>query len=177
MKTYLEIKVPISFEAPWFYELRKALANIPVHWQTGYYHITMVFIDKTPKDVDLQPYLDKYLASLAAPTLSFDKLDVFTASSGMNIINLTATVVPDDFLFAIEYIRKELKNVGARIESAFRLHVTLGRIIDTNLNLPIIRTLIDKVPLPMLSLNLTDVEYREFRGRTIYFKKLTNKRT
>lgn len=176
MRTYLEIKVPISFDVPWFYELRKVLADIPVHWQTGYYHITMVFLDETPKNMDLQPYLEKYLATLAAPTLSFDKLDVFTASSGMHIINLTATVVPEDFLSAIEHIRKELKTVGARIESSFRLHVTLGRIIDTNLNLPIIHTLIDKVPLPVFSLNLTDVEYREFRGRTLYFKKLTNKR-
>ena len=47
MKTYLEIKVPISYNAPWFSELRKALKDMPVHWQNGYYHITMAFLDET----------------------------------------------------------------------------------------------------------------------------------
>lgn len=172
MRTYLEIKVPISFDSPWFYELRKALAEIPVHWQTDYYHITMVFIDETPKGVDLQPYFERHLVTLNAPTLSFDKLDVFTTSSGMHIINLTTTVVPEDFLSAIEHIRTSLKTVGALIKSTFRLHVTLGRIIDTNLNIATIQNLIDKVSLPVLSLNLRDVNYREFRGRTLYITKL-----
>ena len=35
MKTYLEIKVPISYNAPWFSELRKALKDMPVHGVFG----------------------------------------------------------------------------------------------------------------------------------------------
>ena len=53
MKTYLEIKVPIQYDVAWFAELRKALNGIPVKWQKGFFHITMVFIDETVlKDYD-----------------------------------------------------------------------------------------------------------------------------
>ena len=47
MKTYLEIKVPLRYDAIWFEELRRAFQQIEVKWQTGFFHITMAFIDDT----------------------------------------------------------------------------------------------------------------------------------
>ena len=40
MKSYLEIKVPIENNAPWFEELRNkiCLHGINVRWQNAYYH-------------------------------------------------------------------------------------------------------------------------------------------
>ncbi len=61
MKTYLELQVPLSTDAPWLQELRQALRPSPVQWQQGFYHITMAFIDDTPMNADLCPILKKHL--------------------------------------------------------------------------------------------------------------------
>lgn len=60
-KSYLEIKVPISFDAPWFCELREALKEIPVRWQRNYYHITMAFINDTQHLSEVESIMHKYL--------------------------------------------------------------------------------------------------------------------
>ncbi|MBR0262397.1 MAG: 2'-5' RNA ligase family protein [Prevotella sp.] len=168
MKSYLEIQVPLRYDATWFQELRTVCQHIPVKWQTGYYHITMAFLDETPEKMDLRPILDRHLTTLAAPTVTFDKLDAFTAHSGMHIIHLTATDVSEDFLSAIERIRTDLKTAGCQIESDFRLHVTLGRVKDANVDVSTIQKLIQTVHLPMSCFTLTDVDYREFRGKVLY---------
>ena len=72
MKSYLEIKVPISFDAPWFCELRKALNDFPVYWQNGYYHITMVFLDETKNLPDVEAVMHKYLDNARAVSITFD---------------------------------------------------------------------------------------------------------
>ena len=172
MKTYLEIQVPLRYNAYWFQELRLACRNIDVRWQMAYYHITMVFVDETPEDVDLRPLLEKHLNTFPAPTLTFNKLDVFTAMSGMHIINLTVTDVPQSFLSLIEIIRSDMKGAGCVMDSWFRLHVTLGRVKDTNIQLSAIQELMESVSLPAFSLTLEDVDYRFFRGKTIYEIKL-----
>jgi 2'-5' RNA ligase len=79
MKTYLEIKVPISYSASWFSELRKALKDMPVLWQKGYYHITVAFIDDTQHLSDVEAIMHKYLDHAHPANITFDKLDVFTA--------------------------------------------------------------------------------------------------
>ena len=172
MKTYLEIQVPLSYNASWFQELRLACQNIDVRWQMAYYHITMVFVDETPEDVDLRPLLEKHLNTFPAPTLTFNKLDVFTAMSGMHIINLTVTDVPQSFLSLIENIRSDMKGAGCVMDSWFRLHVTLGRVKDPHIQLSAIQELTESVSLPAFSLTLEDVDYRFFRGKTIYEIKL-----
>lgn len=177
MKSYLEIRVPLRYDASWFEELRAVCHDLSVKWQTDYYHITMAFIDDTPENVDLQPILDRHLAKLSVPYLSFDKLDVFTANSGMHIINLTTKLIPKEFSLAIENIRSELKSVGCRIDSSFRLHVTLGRVIDSTLDAATIQGIVSKIQVPVLSFFLTDVDYREFRGRILYKTELTNRRS
>lgn len=82
----------------------------------AYYHITMAFVDDTPDGVDLCPLLEKHLNTFPAPTLTFDKLDVFTAMSGMHIVYLTATDIPQSFLSLIENIRSDMKTVGCVIK-------------------------------------------------------------
>ncbi len=172
MKTYLEIQVPLRYNASWFQELRLVCRNINVRWQIAYYHITMAFVDETPEYVDLRPLLEKHLNTFPAPTLTFDKLDVFTAMSGMHIINLTATDVPQSFLSLIENIRSDMKGAGCVMDSCFRLHVTLGRIKEANLQLAAVRELTESVSLPAFSLTLEDVDYRIFRGKILYETKL-----
>ena len=176
MKTYLEIQVPLRYNASWFQELRLACQNIDVRWQMAYYHITMVFVDETPEDVDLRPLLEKHLNTFPAPTLTFNKLDVFTAMSGMHIINLTVTDVPQSFLSLIENIRSDMKGAGCVMDSWFRLHVTLGRVKDTNIQLSAIQELMESVSLPAFSLTLEDVDYRIFRGKTLYETKLISQK-
>lgn len=175
MKSYLEIQVPIAYNTPWFEELRSVMAGVPVKWQVGYYHITMAFLNETPENVDLCPLLEKHLSNAIAPMLTFDKLDVFTTWGGMHIINLTATKIPETFLSLTDSIRSDMKNVGCIIESDFLLHVTLGRVNEPNITLSNLQRMITSVSLSPFNLTLTDVDYRVFRGRTIYETKL-NKR-
>ena len=175
MKTYLEIKVPINYDDPWFEELRSHFSGIPVRWQKDFYHITLVFVNDTPKGIDLCPLLKKHLATAQAPVLTFDQLDVFAVSSGMHIIHLTATDVPDTFLALIESIHDDMKSVGCVILSDFMLHVTLGRLKDFNIQLPALRSLAKSFSMSPLSMVLTDVDYREFRGKTIYETQLSRK--
>ena len=175
MKTYLEIKVPINYDDPWFEELRSHFSGIPVRWQKDFYHITLVFVNDTPKGIDLCPLLKKHLATAQAPVLTFDQLDVFAVSSGMHIIHLTATDVPDTFLALIESIRGDMKSAGCVILSDFMLHVTLGRLKDFNIQLPALRSLAKSFSMSPLSMVLTDVDYREFRGKTIYETQLSRK--
>ena len=104
MKTYLEIKVPITFDASWFAELREELMDIPVIWQRDYYHITMAFIDDTQHLPEIETIMQKYLDSAKPLSIIFDKLDVFTATNGMLIVNLTATEIPAEFQALVDDI-------------------------------------------------------------------------
>ena len=53
MQSYIELKVPIRWEEPWFEEMRNLLDGVDIKWQKSYYHITMAFIDDSPRNVDL----------------------------------------------------------------------------------------------------------------------------
>ena len=168
MKTYLEIKVPIKYDDPWFEELRSHFTGIPVRWQRDFYHITMVFINDTPKDIDMCPLLEKHLATVQAPVITFNQLDAFSIKSRRHIIHLSASHVPKDFLTLIESIYSDMKAVRCVIHSDFMLHVTLGRVRSFDVKLSDLNAVIDAVSSPSFTLTLTDVDYREFRGQTIY---------
>ena len=167
MKTYLEIKVPIKYNDPWLGGLRNHFSSMPVRWQKDFFHITMVFIDETPEGVDLCPILERHLSSARAPMLTFDRLDVFSAKSGMHIIHLSASDVPESFLALTEAVRKEMKAVGCVIQSDFMLHVTLGRLRDFNIKLSKLKSMVGSFSFPPITLTLTDVAYRVFRGRVL----------
>ena len=98
MKSYLEIKVPISFDEYWFRELRDLLDGVDIRWQRGYYHITMAFLDETPERVNLIPGLNSLLSDATAPTITFDRLDAFASGYHRHVIHLTTSVAPADFL-------------------------------------------------------------------------------
>ena len=168
MKSYLEIKVPISFDAPWFCELRKALKDIPVHWQNGYYHITMAFLDETKNLPNIETIMHTNLDNANAVSITFDKLDVFSTWSGLLIVHLTATRIPEAFQSLVNDIRNEIAFTNSIIQSDFRLHVTLGRISNPVADIKDIGFLIDEIEFPPLTLTLNEVEYREFRGKSIY---------
>ena len=175
MKTYLEIKIPIKYDDPWFEKLRTLLADIPVRWQRDFYHITLVFINDTPKDIDLCPLLKKHLDTALAPELTLDQLGVFATGPGKYIIHLTTGEVPERFLALIESIRADMKAAGCVILSDFMLHVTLGRLRDFNIRLPQLRRMTKSFSMPPLPMVLTDLDYRVFRGKTIFETQLIRK--
>lgn len=173
MKTYLEIKVPIRYDAKWFEQLRTAFRDTPAVWQQGFFHITMAFCDETPIDVDLNATLEKHLGKAVSPELTFDYLNAFVATSGMYIVHLGVSKIPESFSSLVEAIRKDLIEAGCKLQSDFKLHVTLGRIKDMNIELSTIQQLAKSVSLHSFTLKLTEVDYREFRGKVIYETKLS----
>ena len=168
MKTYLEIKVPISYSAHWFSELRKALKDMPVLWQKGYYHITVAFIDDTQHLSDVEAIMHKYLDHALPVNITFDKLDVFTAGSGLMIVHLGTNNIPKGFQTLVENIRRDISCTNSNIQSDFKLHVTLGRISEPETNIEDVGFLIDEIDFMPFTLTLNEVEYRIFRGRSIY---------
>ena len=167
-KSYLEIKVPISFDVPWFCELREALKDIPVRWQRNYYHITMAFINDTQHLSEVESIMHKYLDNERPVTITFDTLDVFIADTGMFIVNLTASHIPDEFEKLVDDIRFDICCTNSDMQSDFRLHVTLGRIAEPKNDIEEVGFLIDEIDLKPFTLTLNEVEYRLFRGRSIY---------
>ncbi len=168
MKSYLELKVPIRYVDSWFAELRELLDGVNVRWQRDYYHITMVFLDYAPDNVNLVPGLSERLEDALAPTITFDRLDAFATGGGhKQVIHLTTSHVPEDFLALVQDIRLYMKGKGCDIQSDFRLHVTLGRVQDPRTNLRQIKEAISQVDLPDITLDLSNVEYRVFRGKTL----------
>ena len=112
--------------------------------------------------------MHKYLDNANAISITFDKLDVFSTWSGLFIVHLTATRIPEGFQSLVNEIRNEIAFTGSNIQSNFRLHVTLGRISNPEADIKDIGFLIDEIDFPSLTLTLNEVEYREFRGRSIY---------
>lgn len=168
MKSYLELKVPIRYVDSWFAELRELLDGVNVRWQRDYYHITMVFLDYAPDNANLVPGLSERLEDALAPTITFDRLDAFATGGGhKQVIHLTTSHVPEDFLALVQDIRRYMKGKGCDIQSDFRLHVTLGRVQDPQTNLRQIKEAISQVDLPDITLDLSNVEYRVFRGKTL----------
>lgn len=172
MKSYLEIKVPISYDALWFAELRKALKDIPVHWQNGYYHITMAFLDDTRNLPEVEAIMHSYLDNANAVSMTFNKLDVFTTNNGMKIVHLTTDSIPDNFQKLVNNIRNDIRNTSTSILSDFRLHVTLGRISMPEADINDVGFLIDEIDFSPFTLTLNEVEYRVFRGRSLYYNCL-----
>lgn len=167
-KSYLEIKVPISFDAPWFCEPREALKDIPVRWQKNYYHITMAFINDTQHLSEVEAIMHKYLDNAHPVTITFDTLDIFITNTGMFIVNLTASHIPNEFEKLVDDIRCDICCTNSDMQSDFRLHVTLGRIAEPKNDIEKVGFLIDEIDLKPFTLTLNEVEYRLFRGRSIY---------
>ena len=172
MKSYIEIKVPIRYEESWFEELRDLLDGVDIRWQRGYYHITMAFLDDAPDGVNLVPGLNEILKDAIAPEITFDKLDAFASGYHRHVIHLTTTQAPGDFLELVDEVRAYFQAKGCRMQSDFKLHVTLGRVQDSRMNERKLKDIISRVDLPTFTMTLTGVEYRIFRGKTLGLWKL-----
>lgn len=166
MKSYLEIKTPISKGDLWFVRFRSKMNNMPVEWQgDGTYHITMAFIDETPNIDVVSSILKEDIDILPAQIIIFDKIDIFEANSGdMYIINLTTRNIPIAFSSAVSRIRENLQNIGATIQLPFRLHVTLGRVFDISKPLSEYKRMIENFEFSPFELRLCNVRYRIYRG-------------
>ena len=164
MSNYLELKVPIRHNADWFDKLREAMAaaQIPVKWQRrGTYHITVVFI-KGDEQVDvLCTAFERCLNGCEAPSLTFDKVDVFKAQNSPEfIVHLTATHPSPEFTDLVKLLWQKASSLGAEIESEFKLHVTLGRIDADSNSLEEVKKAADSIQVPPFTLLLKDANYR-----------------
>ena len=119
--------------------------------------------------------MHKYLDNAKPVSITFDKLDVFTATNGMLIVNLTATKIPAEFQTLVDDIRCDVCCTNSNIQSDFKLHVTLGRITEPEADIEDVGFLIDEIDITPFTLTLDEVEYRVFRGRSIYKNKLVTK--
>jgi len=174
MKSYIEIKVPIRFEDSWFRQLRDLLDGVDIRWQRGYYHITMAFLDYAPEGVNMIPGLNGILDDASAPVITLDTLDAFASGYHRQVIHLTTSDAPADFLDMVNQIRRHFLSKGCEIQSDFKLHVTLGRVQDPRMNVRRLKEIISQVDLPTFTMKLTDVEYRIFRGKTLGLWKLAD---
>ena len=127
----------------------------------------MAFLDYAPDNVNLVPGLSGILDEAMAPTITFDKLDAFASGYHRQVIHLTTTDAPDDFLELVKDIRRYFLSKGCEIQSDFKLHVTLGRVQDPKMNVRKLQDIISQVDLPTFTMELTGVEYRIFRGKTL----------
>ena len=163
MKSYLEIKVPISYDDSWFRQLRGLLEGVNIRWQRGFYHITMAFLDYAPDNVNMIPGLNELLNDAIAPTITFDKLDAFASGYHRQVIHLTTTHAPEDFMDLVEDVREFFLAKGCEIQSDFKFHVTLGRVQDPRMNVRKLQDIISEVDMSTFTLDLTDVDYRVFK--------------
>ena len=163
MTSYIEIKVPISFDDYWFREMRDLLDGVNIRWQRGYYHITMAFLDYAPDGVNMIPGLTEILSEAVAPTITFDTLDAFSSGARRQVIHLTTTDAPADFMALVEDVRRFFKSKGCEIQSDFKLHVTLGRVQDPRMNVRKLKDIISQVDMPEFTMELTEVDYRVFK--------------
>lgn len=169
MKSYLEVKVPIEMNSPWFQELRKKMDehHISVRWQNGFHHITVVFIYEGPTIEKLESVFGECLKGRIAPCLTFDKVDVFYISPGRFIIYLTAEHPSNEFMTLVNDIRNAAKMTGCIFDDNFRLHVTLGRVYDENTEMEQLRDITSSIAVPSFTLQLPEVRYMEYRFKEI----------
>ena len=154
--------------APRTLEVLSAAAHIPVKWQNGSYHITVAFIYGDEQVKALCGAFERCLDGREAPSLTFDKVDVFEAkNSHALIINLTSSQPSPELFDLVKTLRQEALDQGAEVESAFMLHVTLGRINTASTSLEEVKKIVDGIPVPPFTLHLTKATYRYFRGAGI----------
>lgn len=166
-RSYIEIMVPSVHKTDCLDRLKHQLGALPVHWQHDCHHITMAFIDETHNADAIKSIICKNFANVPPIKITFDKFNAFTAHSGIHIIHLAASNVPDELLLLNQKIRKEIIDTGSAIYSDFYLHVTLGRVMDKEIMLDDVCRLIDNVESPSYTVSLNEVIFRYFRGPII----------
>lgn len=169
MKSYLEVKVPIDIDALWFLELRKKMDehHISARWQNGFHHITVVFVNEEPAAISLEGVFRESLEGRMAPSLTFDKVDVFAISTGRYIVYLTAEHPSDEFMALVKDVRDAVRSTGCDFDENFRLHVTLGRVYDENIGIEQLSSITSSIAVPSFTLRLPEVRYMEYRFKEL----------
>jgi len=168
-KSYLEIFVPLDTKRKWYSELKEYLSDVDVMWQNAYYHITMAFLDETPKDLEkITSMLKRHLTGFCAPVITFDSLDAFTTPSGLHFITLTSSAIPKEFVSLTDTVRHDIIDAGGKIESEFKPHVTLGRVRESNISLEYLQSKLRRFVVSPIELTLTEVDFRKFRGEVLF---------
>jgi len=167
--TLLKIEVPLRLNTRWYTALQQAFlsAGIPVNWQSGGFHVTVLFMyDDTQKDT-LKAIFDHIISHHDAPELIFDKLNAFTGKkSGKHIVNLTSTNLSQEYTSLIDELRTAAIEAGAQLED-YRLHVTLGRIDDSRASLDTAQEILSSVRLEPFSVTLRSVIFKYLDGDEI----------
>lgn len=173
MSNYLELKVPIRWDAVWFRQLRKAVAaagisEASVRWQRQHHHITAAFINDDGLAEPLAAAFDRLLSSCEPPMLTFDKVDAFMAKDApVIIVNLTSTKPSPAMMALIQSLRKAASDLGADLDNDFLLHVTLGRIDARAASAEQVKRIADAIQVTPFTLPLDEAEHRFYRGRSI----------
>ena len=170
MSNYIKLMVPLRQDAYWFKRLREAMAakDILVNWQNGGYHITMAFFNSNEQVKALNDAFNKCINERLAPSLTLDKVDVFKAQHKPEyIVHLTSSQPSPRFVDFVDLLRHEASNLGAEIESEFKLHITLGKIDTSSTTLEEVKKAVDGIQVPPFTLRLTDAEYLYHKGHSI----------
>lgn len=195
-KTLLKLNVPIADDAQWeqwFEHLRSMRTRVmrPMTWlERGYIHpmalcpsghyFRLAYIRKAPNADDVLSILHEYLGKMPAPTIEFDKLNVYTCSCGprIHVISLTASNMPQEFLAAVDAMRQSLKAAGCTLEEPFRPEIILGKILAIAFDLSVLQKEVALVPPPRFTLKLTNVDYQETHGhQSLYQTQLKSQAT
>ena len=168
MSNYLELKVPVRWDAEWFARLRERMAeeHIAVRWQTRYHHITAAFINNDEPVEKLTKVFEGMLTGRKAPQLTFDTVDAFCAKNApVIVVDLTASHPSPEFNILVDQLRESAHEQGADIDGNFLLHVTLGRIENTDVDA--VKRVVSGIKVPPFALLLNEAEYRYYQGGSI----------
>ena len=122
-----------------------------------------VYIDDMTK-----PFINFMVYNASTTGDSIEYRDFFTAGNGMQIVHLGTNNVPKGFQTLVDDIRRDISCTSSNIQSDFKLHVTLGRITEPEASIDDVGFLIDEIDFMPFTLTLNEVEYRVFRGKSIY---------
>mgnify|MGYP004443350563 CR=1 FL=1 len=167
-KSYLEIKTPISSDAQWLCELKKTVHG--VNWQNGFYHITVAFFNEMDEMQigETKQIIDSVIKQSNAQQLSIDSINAFTTKGGAtHVIYTTSSRPKANLMQLINLVRQQLIEASINVEPDFKLHITLGRISSDKISLGNLQHKLSTVSIPSFNLNLSEFEYRYFRGSSI----------
>ena len=107
--------------------------------------------------------LDEELKGMTAPAFVFDTVDAFPAeNSEKNIVYLTASQVPEEWVAFVDRVRARLSSAGYHL-GPYRLHVTLARVPLECIGLEALQARLARIDVPKMPRTLTRADYR-FKG-------------
>ncbi|MBQ8071425.1 MAG: 2'-5' RNA ligase family protein [Bacteroidales bacterium] len=167
-KTYLELEIPLEGRSSLLSSLKESFRGIPVRWQKGFWHVTIVFMDSTPDIAKASGIISRHLGSFSPVQISIDQLEAFTTSSGKgHVIALSTKAVPQEISTLAENLRKDFSRIGCTIRSRFFFHITLGRVDAEDAGLAELGAALMEVNYKGFIVTASKFNYRIFRGELI----------